>query len=63
MKHFSLNKLFYINSGAIPNWPKMLVFNQVIKLPCKINSILYSLNLAAFLHCVPQNVSLMKSLL
>lgn len=30
MKYFSLNKLFYMNSGAISNWPKTLVFNQVI---------------------------------
>lgn len=60
MKYFSLNKSFYMNSGAISNWSKTL--NQVInKTVCKTHSILYSLNLAAFLQCVPQNVSLMKS--
>lgn len=60
MKYFSLNKSFCMSSGAISNWSKTL--NQVInKIVCKIHFLLYSLNSAAFLQCVPQNVSLMKS--
>lgn len=30
MNYFSLNKLFCTNSDAVSNWPKTLVFNQVI---------------------------------